>query len=285
MKSKLEQYVENIVRHTECSKKEKEDLFEELITHLELSRDQFLENGMSIEEAEKRAMELFGAEGEIGSQLQQAIFPYRKELMLTLAISSLLFTISNYIVSLFVAGDAYFGWLIVSMLISGMLLFLPLNQHVHLNKKLWLNALLILHIFGQLYGWLITSQLPNDSNLGLTIWVWLNIALAIGLVYRTTIHDFSPDEKHMKVLHGINITSGIIIIGASLFFIVGGLIMIGSLNPIMLIFATPIVLWIVLYIVQLEVVKKSKKLAFTISSLPFLICVLGFLWMYTPIFK
>lgn len=284
MKSKLEQYVENIVRHTECSKKEKEDLFEELLVHLELSRDQFLKEGLSIEEAEKKAMEVFGEEGEIGSQLQQAIFPYRKELMLTLALSSLLFTISNYIVTLFVAGDAFFGWLIVSMFLSSMLLFLPLNQFFHLNKKVWLNALLVLHTLSQLYGWLIASQLPSTSNIGLTIWVWLNIALAIGLVYQTTIYDFSADEKHMKFLHGINITSGILIIGASLFFIIGGLIMIGSLHPMMLIFASPIVLWIVLYVVQLGVVKKSKKMAFTIGTVPFLICVLILLWMYSPIF-
>lgn len=284
MKSKLEQYVENIVRHTECSKKEKEDLFEELLIHLELSRDRFIEEGLSTEEAEKKAMELFGAEGEIGSQLQQAIFPYRKELMLTLALSSILFTISNYSVSLFVEGDAYIGWLIVSMFLSSMLLFLPLNQHFHLNKKLWLNALLVVHILGQLYGWLIADQLQHGSSTGLVIWVWLNIALAIGLVYRTTIYDFSADEKHMKILHGMNITSGILIIGASLFFIVGGLIMIGTLHPMMLLFASPIVIWIVLYTVQLAVVKKSKNMAFTIAALPFLICVLIFLWIYTPIF-
>lgn len=284
MKSKLEQYVKNIVRHTECSKKEKEDLFEELLIHLELSRDQFLKEGLSIEEAEKKAMEVFGEEGEIGSQLQQAIFPYRKELMLTLALSSLLFTVSNYVVALFVTGDAFFGWLIVSMFLSGMLLFLPLNQSFHLNKKLWLNALLVLHTLGQLYGWLIATQIPGTSNIGLTIWVWLNIALAIGLVYRTTIYDFSADEKHMKFLHGINITSGILIIGASLVFIVGGLIMIGSLHPMMLLFSSPILLWMVLYIVQLKVVKKNKKIAFTIGSVPFLIFVLIYLWMYTPIF-
>jgi hypothetical protein len=285
MKSKLEQYVENIVRHTECSKEEKEDLFEELLVHLELSRDEFLKEGLSQDEAEKKAMAVFGAEGEIGSQIQQAIFPYRKELMLTLAVSSLLFTISNYTVSLFVEGDAFIGWLLFSMVISGMLLFLPLNQHIHLNKKTWLNALLVLHIFGQLYGWLIASQLPNETNIGLTIWVWLNLALTIGLVYRTTIYDYSPEKNYMKILHGLNITSGFIIIGASLFFIGGGLIMIGSFHPMMLVFATPIVLWIVLYMVQLEVVKKSKKAAFAISSLPYVLCLIIFLWIYSPVFN
>lgn len=112
MKSKLEQYVENIVCYTEGSKQEKEDLFEELLIHLELSRDNIMkEEGIGQEEAEEWAMKLFGKEGEIGSGIQQALFPYRKELMLTLAISSILATITIYLMNLFIEGDAVIGWL------------------------------------------------------------------------------------------------------------------------------------------------------------------------------
>lgn len=282
MSSKLEQYVENIVRHTECSKEEKEELFEELLIHLELSRDSFLEQGLSKEDAEKQAMLCFGKEGEIGSHLQQAIFPYRKELMLTLALSSILFTIGMYLVALFIEGDAHIVWLCVSMVVCGLLLFLPLNQYVHLNKKIWLNSLLIIHLFIQLFGWLLSSQVGTNVNIGLTMWVWLNIALTIGLVYRTTVYDYSYHEKHFKILHGINIASGLIIIGGSLFFILGGLIMIGTFHPMMLVFATPIMIWFVLYIVQLELAKKKKKMVFLLASLPYVLAVFIFLWIYFP---
>lgn len=280
MKSKLPQFVDNIVNHTECSKRDKEDMFEELLIHLEISRDEFMKEGLSLEEAEEKAMEVFGAEGEIGSQLQQAIFPYRKEFMLTLAISSLLFTICTYLVSLFVMGDAYIGWLCASMLISGTLLFLPLNKHIHLNKKLWLNSLLILQILNLLYGLLISSQLSNDYHVGLSIWAWLNTALALILVYRTTVHDYH--EPQMKVLHGINIASGIVIIGGALFFLVGSLILTGGIWPVMLIYFIPIVIWLILYVAQMGVVKKLPKLAFFMSTIPFLIIVFFFLLLLTP---
>ncbi|HHW35738.1 MAG TPA: hypothetical protein GXX18_00300 [Bacillales bacterium] len=285
MKSKLEQYVENIVRHTESSKKEKEELYEELLIHLQISRDSLMEEeGLTPEKAEKKAMELFGQEGEIGSQIQQALFPYRKELMLTLAISSIIFTISIYLLSLFIKGDAYIGWLCISMGLSSMLLFLPLNRSFHINKKLWLNSLLVLHALGQLYGWLITSQLDQSSTVvGLTIWVWLNIALSLGLVYRTTIYDYSSDEKHMKFLHGMNITSGIIIIGISLFLIVGFLIMVGEFHFIMLLYVSPIIVWSGLYAAQLKLAKKNTRIAFVIGIIPILACILIFLWIYSPI--
>lgn len=284
MKSKLERYVEYIVRHTESSKEEKEDLYEELLIHLQISRDYLMEQEeLTLEMAEEKAMQLFGQEGEIGIQIQQALFPYRKELMLTLSISSILFTISIYLLSLFVKGDAYIGWLCYSMGLSTMLLFLPLNQHFHFNRKLWINGLLVFHTLGQLYGWLIVSQLDLSANVGLTIWVWLNVALSIGLVYRTTIYDYGTNEKHMKFLHGLNITSGIIITGISLFLIVGGLIMIGEFHFMMVMFASPIAVWIALYVAQLKLAKKNKRMAFVVGIIPIVACILIFLWIYSSV--
>lgn len=283
MKSNLERYVENIVRHTESSKKDQEDLYEEILIHLQMSRDFLIENeGLTPEKAEERAMELFGQEGEIGSQIQQALFPYRKELMLTLSISSIIFTVSIYVLSLFVQGDAYIGWLCYSMSLSSLLLFLPLNQHFHINRKLWINGLLIFHTLGQLFGWLMVGQLDHSANVGLTIWVWLNIALSIGLIYWISIYDYGSNEKHMKLLHGLNIASGIVIIGISLFLIVGGLIMIGEFHFMMALFASPIAVWAVLYVLQLKLVKKNKTIAFVVGFMPILACILIFLWIYGP---
>ncbi|WP_078549183.1 permease prefix domain 1-containing protein [Litchfieldia alkalitelluris] len=284
MKSKLERYVENIVHHTESSKKEKEDLYEELLIHLQISRDYLIEaEGLTSDEAEERAMQLFGQEGEIGSQIQQALFPYRKELMLTLSISSIIATISIYLLSLFVEGDAYIGWLCYSMVLSSMLLFLPLNQHFHINKKFWINGLLIFHTLGHLYGWLIVGQLDHSGNVGLTIWVWLNIALSIVLVYWITTYDYGSNEKYMKLLHGLNIASGIIVIGISLFLIIGGLIMIGEFHFMMVVFACPIAVWTALYMAQVKLAKRNKKAAFVLGMIPIVACIIIFVLMYGPV--
>ena len=58
----------------------------------------------------------FGDEREIGKQLQQAMYPYRREMMLTLSVASLLFAYGVYLCQLFVMGDAHIPWLIVAVL-------------------------------------------------------------------------------------------------------------------------------------------------------------------------
>lgn len=285
MKSQLERFVMKIVQHTECSKEEKEDLFEELMVHLQLSKEHFQEQGFSESEAEQKAMEQFGEEGEIGSQIQQSLFPYRKEMMLTLAISSILFTIGVYLGQLLINGDAHIGWLLLSMGASSMILFLAVNQVFHLNRKLWMNSLLILHILVYAAGYLLASNLDHSISLGLSIWDWLNILLAIVLVYRTTLYDFSASsgkmDKTLKKLHAINITAGVLITAACLFFAWGGLIMIG-LHPVILISLSPILFWVILYVIQIKVAGKNKKLAYGLSAIPFIAILAGLALIYAP---
>lgn len=166
------------------------------------------------------------------------------------------------------------------MATGGLLLFLSLNQRYHINRKLWLNSLLVIHILTLLYGVLIVSYL-NYATVGLAIWLWLNIAISLALVYRTTIYDFSPDEKSMKLLHGLNIFLGAAITFLSLFFMFGGLIMIG-IHPAVLIFLLPIVFWIVIYFVQVKVAKRNIKAAILLgATLTILLLVIVF-WLFFP---
>jgi hypothetical protein len=284
VKTELERFVMKIVQHTECSKEEKEDLFEELMVHLQLSKEHFLEQGLSEDEAEQKAMEQFGEEGEIGSQIQQSLFPYRKEMMLTLAISSILFTIGAYLGQLLINGDAHIGWLLLSMGASSMILFLAVNQVFHLNRKRWMNSLLIVHILVYAAGYLLASNLDHYISVGLSIWDLLNILLAIVLVYRTTLYDFSTHSKMhhtLKRLHAINITAGVLVTAACLFFAWGGLIMIG-LHPVILISLSPIFVWIILYIIQIKVSRKNKKLAYGLSAIPYIAILTGLALIYAP---
>ncbi|WP_224654152.1 permease prefix domain 1-containing protein, partial [Escherichia coli] len=93
-------------------------MYEELLSHLECSFIDYQKQGLSEEEAMRTAMTNFGEEREIGKQLQQAMYPYRREMMLSLSVASLLFAYSVYACQLFVMGDAHIPWLIVAVFIS-----------------------------------------------------------------------------------------------------------------------------------------------------------------------
>ncbi|MGG3943274.1 permease prefix domain 1-containing protein [Peribacillus psychrosaccharolyticus] len=114
---------------------ERADLYEELLIHLELARDEWMMKGKTIDESEDLAIKSFGDSGLIGSQIQQAMFPYRKELLLTLSTASILFSISYYLGQLFGSFDALIWWLVPIMTTSTVLLLLSLNGAIFVNRK------------------------------------------------------------------------------------------------------------------------------------------------------
>lgn len=286
MTSELEQYVKRIVQHTECSNEEKEDLYEELLVHLELLRDDFIQEGLSVNEAEQKAIAQFGEESEIGHGIQQAMLPYRKEMMLVLSISSLLFTVSAYLMQLFSKGDAYIGWLIFSMAVSSLLLFLPIQQTIQFNRRLWMNCLLVIHLIIYVWGYPLVFSLEHKISIILTIWIWMIFALSLVLIYRTTLYDYRANgelNKTKKILHSINLTTGLIINGACLFFLMSGLMLFGGFHPRMLLFASPIIVWLGLYIIQMKIQMRHKKAAWTIAAIPILFSTFVLLYFLFPV--
>jgi hypothetical protein len=274
VKSNFEAYVEKIVSQTDCTNDEKDDLFEELMVHLELSKEELMSQGMNGREAELKAMELFGIEEDIGGQIQQSIYPFRKELILTLSIGCILYTISLYLLSLFHDGNAYIGWFLVSMVVDMILFLIALNQIALLNRRRWLNSLFITHIFFSLFGYSIVSALEHPAQLAMAIANWVIILLALVLVYQTTIYESKSQKvlgKESKRLHQLNFILGIITIGFFLFFIGGGLMLFGGFHPYMILMSLPLCLWICLYYAQMKFIQKHKRMAYLLAFVSILI--------------
>lgn len=273
MKTNFENYVENILDQTECNKEEREDMSEELLIHLESSKEELMRKGMSEKEAELKAMELFGSEKDIGGQMQQSIFPFRKELMLTLSIISFLYAISLYLLLLFNEGNAHIGWLLFSMATSTVLLCIALNLIVALNRRRWMNSLLMTHLLVYLYGYAIASGFGLAAQLPLVISNWIILLLSLLLVYQTTIYEMNFRDgavKEMKKLHQVNFISGIVVIGLSLFFLWGTMMLFGGFQPALIILLMPFGIWLLLYIGQIKLVKKRKKTAFVLAGISIL---------------
>ncbi|PWA08886.1 hypothetical protein DCC39_14080 [Pueribacillus theae] len=285
MKSNFEHYVEKILKQTACGNEEKEDISEELMTHLELLKEELMREGMNEKEAELEAMERFGPEKEIGCQLQQSIFPYRKELMLTLSVSSFIFSISVYLLLLSIEGDALIGWLIPSMFINSLLFLIALNQVVGFNRRRWMNSILITHIIIDLYGYTIVSSFDHTAFLPIAILNWLIILLALFLVYQTTIYEMNLQGeivKEAKRLHLINLVLGAVVAGVALFYLWVGMWLFGGYHPLILLMMIPFVLWILLYFLQMKLLKKHKGSAFVIAIISILINALILIYIFFP---
>lgn len=281
MKPAFQRFIKGIVRQTDGSRDEREDLYEELLTHLQCSFFDLQRSGYSEEEATTMAMRNFGDEQEIGRQLQQAMYPFRKEMLLALSISSLLFSYIVYISQLFIMGDAHIPWLIIAVMISSLLLFVTMQAIPILNRRFWINGLLLIHLFVFLYGFLLASDINSPLSIGLSIISILIIVLSIILLYRTTIYDFSTKGemfyKDVRRLHFVNITTGLLLGAATLFWLWAALFFAtDQLHIILFILSIPIVCWIISYAIQMRLLsKQKKKWAYAIASIQSIILLIS----------
>lgn len=287
MNERLKRYVETIVNQTECTKEEKEDLYEELLVHVEQLTEDFMREGLPQDEAMSRAIAEFGHEHAIGNELQEAMFPYRKAMLLTLSILSIATAISTYLCHLFIEGYAAFIWIFLAIVVGTFLLYLSINVSTPFNRRFWINSLLILQCIIFVFGWLLAANIDHSVSIWLNILDGLVIILSILLIYRTTIIDdfLTKQTKDQKTIHALNITSGIVIVGATLFFLIGFFGIIGTFDLAMLIFSLPFFIWLILYIIQMKLVHNHKRFAYILGVLPliFALGIIGYFFIW-PMF-
>ncbi|WP_077624638.1 permease prefix domain 1-containing protein [Sediminibacillus massiliensis] len=289
MTTSFDRFVKKIVLQTEGNQEEKEDLYEELLIHLELTKEQLIQEGMEETKAQQCAMEQFGEEETVGAQIQQAMFPYRKEMLLSLSIASIIYSFIIYSAQLFLEADAYIVWLLLSVAQSSVLLFFCLKPIAFLNRRRWMNSLLIIHITLYLFGFLLATGISNPINVFLTCYAAIILILSIALVYRTTIFDYNsiqqPLSKTAKRLHALNITAGFIVVGVSLFFVWGILAFFSEFHPAMLILTVPFGLWVVLYISQMKLLSKKRAFAYFLALIPLIFSITVFVWVAVMMIK
>lgn len=283
MSERLKRYVEKIVNQTECSKEDKEDLFEELYVHVEQLTEDYMREGLSNDEAINRAIAEFGEEHAIGNEIQEAMFPYRKVMMMVLAVLSFATAVTIYLSQLFIEGYAAFVWISLAIGVSTCLLYLSINVSTPLNRRKWVNSLLIFQCLLFVYGWLLATNVAHSISIWLTLLNWVVIAFSLLLIYRTTIIDdfVTNQKKDKKILHAMNITSGIVIIGATLFFLGAFLIMTGTLHFRMVIFLLPFFIWLILYMIQMKLLNHNRVFAYILGAFPllFALSILGYFFI------
>lgn len=281
-------YINQIIREIDGSDIEKADIAEEIEIHLQLSSEYYMKAGYEKKEAEKLAMNEFGKTNEIGKQMQEAIFPYRKIMFIMLIIASFLYTYSVYTAQLFLEGDAFISWLIIAVFSTSLLLLFVLRVFPKLDRKITLNSVLILHVFTFGYGTFLASSLESKINIFFEIFSWAILLGTIVLIYRTSIIDFEKGDyqlsKHKKVIHFLNITYGIVVIYYTLFFTIA-IIAFSELSeiihPRLAIFFIPLSIWLIAYYIQIKLLKNYAKFAYLVAIIPAIMLITITLWFFS----
>lgn len=277
MNKAFEKYITATVNKIDCSNDIKSDLSEELMNHLEESYETLINDGYSKEVAEKEALRRFGSAEKIGNEISQAMYPYQKELLMTLAISSFIYSFIVYLIQLFNEGDAHIFWLIISVSMSTVLLLFIFHIIKQDGKRL-LNTALVIHTIIYLFGLGLALGTEHFLTAMLAVYSILIMLLSITLIYLNVIFHWEMSTLK-KGFHIFNMSVGLLIIGVNLYFI--GLFLIFSevtLKAFLLFL--PTVLWILTYIVQIAFVnRKSVKLGIVIAFIPLLLVASVFLFI------
>ncbi|WP_042461525.1 permease prefix domain 1-containing protein [Neobacillus dielmonensis] len=288
MNELLKNYVNHIVAGIDGTPEDKADMEEEMLVHLELLAKENMVKGLSEQEAAKMAIQQFGNHEKIGREMQQVLYPYRKQLFIFLAMLSLFSASGLYLAHLLINGDAEYDWLITSISIGTILLVLAFSHFRSTLRKRWSIILLIVHLLLWSYGLLGAANLSGGTIESLMlILTWLNLILTAVLLYQTALLPGAKETKvpsGKKVIHILYITTGLIICAACLFFIYGGLVMIGKLHFMMLIFLTPLAVWGALYRLQLVQWEQREEIVLWTPLLPVLLSLIIVGYLLLPLF-
>lgn len=286
MNEVFNRFVSGIVKQTDSNREERNDLSEELLSHLLCSYEDLHDQGYSKEEAVRLAMMNFGDEKEVGKQLQQAMYPYRRGMMLILSSASFIFAYSIYLLQLFTRGDAHMIWLLLAVVVSASILTVTLHPVQSINRRLWMNGLLLSHIAVFAAGSLLAADLDFSYSAVLSIFSYAIVLLSIILVYRTTIYDYpsskQPLQKHAKWIHYINITIGIMLTFITLFFAWAIMLFAGEMKSAFLLILIPLILWGIFYMVQLKLLAlKLRAPAYAIAIFEILLmAAVAAIWLF-----
>lgn len=223
MRPALLRFAKEISDQTDGTRGERRDLAEELAGHLDETFRQLVREGLSDAEAEKQAMLRFGDRRTVGRQIQQALYPYRRAMILSLAAGSLLFGFAVFYAVLFSDWSASPVWLILSSASGGLLLVFAMDPPSPLNRRFALNSMFLLQLAVLLTGTMLVSGSSGKPGGILAAAGWLLILLCLALIYRTSAYDYRTRraslEKHDITINLMNVTTGVLSVAASLFLL------------------------------------------------------------------
>ena len=266
----IEQYIKKIVDHTDCTKEEKEDLAEELTVHLEILTEENMKIGMSEKDAIHAAIQAFGSENLIGRELQQAMFPYRRELLVTISLSFITMTFAAFTLYLIDYQEALNIQMIMNVCIGLGLLFTTISSTFNAKRKLIINSLLVLSLLGSIFN---SLTLASSTNSATTLFLtFFNYAILIALVvmlYLTTLQSGYKDQplsSLRKIVHFVNITFGLLLLAATLFAI-WAFLFAGEAGITLLLLFIPLFIWMCLYAIQIRFQKRLGKLVYVFFAI------------------
>lgn len=279
-------FANQIVKQVDENQTDKDDLYEEIMDHLKESHAQLVKEGFNEKQAEQKAMDNFFDTMRIGDQVQQVIFPFRKEMLLILAVVSAIYSFAISSIWLYLENDTNIVWFLISATSSSFLYIYAIKPILFKSHRPLLNIILMIHIFIYVFGSILIFGLEKPTSIILALLSLFIIVLSIVLFSLTfernkrsaKDHEANNHDqklaKQIKFLHTLNTTAGIILGGATLLFLWFLLSFSGELTLARLVIFLPFIIWLISYMLQIKLITQDKKqVAYALAIIPVLLLI------------
>ncbi|SFE18104.1 hypothetical protein SAMN05216238_109140 [Lentibacillus persicus] len=277
----IEKHVEKILEHMQSPHDEREDIREELISHLEEAKQRYMSGGFDEKQAEKQALSDFGESDMIGHQLQESMYPYQRGFFHLIGIGTILFGVIFYVNLVFFLNEPIPVWWLAVQLLSGSAVTLAAINISYVGKYFYItNLLLLVNIIWNGINFAVAWSMSTWQAIFFGIYLVTLILLGAVAVIRNSYYSSEPTEnlqqKRGLVLFSyvVNLLFGAAVAGISLFFLWAFLAFSG-LGVYAFITVAPIILWIIAYKYQMGAIAK-KPLVSLLTGLGFSLLAIAF---------
>lgn len=140
MDKKIENYIDKVVNQLHCDEEEKREIIDEMRDHLQLLKNEYIDQGFTKEESTKKALESFGEQKQLTKSLQESLFPFYKVtkigtwilfglysfiILFKLLFQRIIFRINDY----YVTGDTFNRYVFTPMNSEGHVEFIKVNSN------------------------------------------------------------------------------------------------------------------------------------------------------------
>ena len=281
----IERHIQKVLQHIEGTPEERQELIDEMEDHLKSAKEEYIEQGLSPEEAEQRAIVDFGGDGEVGDQLQESISPYRKDVLIGLGIASMVYAVSIFLHGVVEINEPHPIWLTMLIALGVFMTIAGFYPSLAAGRKIVMTVLLFFYFPMIFIGLLVIDTTDKWYKGPLEILACILALLVIVSLFMTLLRNgkaISLDKttrKKRTVYHTINILLGIVIVPFS--FIFGmGVLLFGGFNSMLLIPFGLVLLWAFSYWAQIKFYQKRPSVSIGFLSadvIAIILIVIGYI--------
>ncbi|WP_040977956.1 permease prefix domain 1-containing protein [Oceanobacillus jeddahense] len=264
--NRIEKHVEDVLKQMQSSGDEREEIREELLSHLNEAKSNYISEGFSEKQAEKKVIAAFGNSHRIGLDLQESMYPFQRELLYLIGIITLLFGVIFYVNLAFVIREPEPVWLIIQLLLGSIVMLAAINISFVGRYFYLLNVLLMFNIIWNGINVVLMQGLSQWQAIFFSGYLLILIGLGLLFVFRNSYYYTNQiGRKHqkqgfVKFSYMMNLLYGIIIIILCLFFLWTFIVFTG---PSIAVFITllPILIWMIFYKYQMKFIARKPALS------------------------